>query len=120
MKSFERRSAPRVAVTVSVQQHVEGQTHGCVASNLSLSGLYMERPISSFVRHSAEIELELPLPDGREPLWTRAEIVYDCFGAHVHGTAVRFKHMSARDRDRLSAFLKPMTRLDANARAAVS
>jgi hypothetical protein len=107
MKSVERRSAPRVAVSVSVQQHVEGQTHRSLASNLSLSGLYMERPLSSFVRHSADIELEIPLPDGAEPLWARAEIVYDCFGAHVHGTAVRFKEMSAHDRARLSAFLQP-------------
>ncbi|MDB4985983.1 MAG: PilZ domain [Myxococcaceae bacterium] len=120
MKSFDRRSAPRVAVTVSVQQHVEGETHGCIANNLSLSGLYMERPISSFVRHSAEIELELPLPDGAEPLWTRAEIVYDCFGAQFHGTAVRFTQMSARDRARLSAFLSPMAVVHESARTAVS
>jgi hypothetical protein len=107
MKSVERRSAPRVAVSVSVQQHIEGETHHCTASSLSLSGLYMERPIDSFVRHSAEIELEIPLPDGQAALRTRCEIVYDCFRAHLHGTAVRFKALTARDRARLSAFLQP-------------
>jgi PilZ domain len=107
MKSIERRSAPRVAVSVSVQQHVEGETHHCTASSLSLSGLYMERPIDSFVRHSAEIELVIPLPDGQAALRTRAEIVYDCFRAHFHGTAVRFLELTARDRARLSAFLEP-------------
>ncbi len=107
MNRFERRSAPRVPVAVAVQQRVEGQTHRCYASDLSLSGLYMERPITTFVRHSADVELEIPLPDGREPLRTEAEIVYDCFDAEVHGTAVRFKALSAHDRARLSAFLRP-------------
>ena len=114
MKTLERRRAPRVPVSVYIQQHVEGQTHRCLASNLSLSGLYMERPISSFVRHSAEIEIEIPLPDGAEPLRTTAEIVYDCFNALFHGTAVRFKRMSARDTARLCAFIAP---LDAPLRA---
>lgn len=112
MNSFDRRSAPRVALSVTVQQHVEGQTHCCTATNLSLSGLYMERPITSFVRHSAEVELEIPLPDGAEPLWARAEIVYDCFRAHFHGSAVRFKQMSMRDRSRLQTFLAPLAGRD--------
>jgi hypothetical protein len=108
MKTLERRRAPRVPVSVYIQQHVEGQTHRCLASNLSLSGLYMERPISSFVRHSAEIEIEIPLPDGAEPLRTTAEIVYDCFNALFHGTAVRFKRMSSHDTARLCAFIAPL------------
>jgi hypothetical protein len=114
MKSLERRSAPRVPVSVYVHQHVEGQSHRCLASNLSLSGLYMERPIASFVRHSAEIELEIPLPDSSEPVRASAEIVYDCFNAMFHGTAVRFKRMSAHDRARLGAFLTPTHSQDAH------
>jgi hypothetical protein len=106
----DRRSAPRVAVNVPVHQHIEGQKFACTVSSLSLSGLYMERPLGSFVRHSAEIELEIPLPDGAEPLWARAEIVYDCFGAQFHGTAVRFKQMSARDRGRLFALVTRVAR----------
>ncbi|HEY6876468.1 MAG TPA: PilZ domain-containing protein [Polyangiales bacterium] len=107
MKHVERRGAPRMSVAVAVEQHVEGQTHRCLASNLSLSGLYMERPISSFVRHSADVELAIPLPDGGAPLRASAEVVYDCFGPHSHGSAVRFKSMSPGDRARLSAFLEP-------------
>ncbi len=97
-----------MAVTVAVQQHVEGQTHRCLASNLSTSGVFIERPLSSFVRHSADVEVEIPIPDGGEPLWASAEIVYDCFSALFHGSALRFKAMSPRDRARLTAFLSPV------------
>lgn len=79
--------------------------HRCRACNLSASGLYMERPIDTFVRHSAEVELEIALPDGAEPLRAEAVIVYDCFDAMRHGTAVRFQRMSSEHRARLSAFL---------------
>ena len=86
----ERRNCPRVPVSVYLSQHVEGQTHRCFTTDLSSGGLYMERPIGSFVRHSAAVQLEIPLPgDGGEPLWASAEVVYDCFDALFHGTAVR-------------------------------
>jgi len=107
MKIVERRSAQRISVSVAIQQYVEGQTHRCRASNLSLSGVYIERPITSFVRHSTAVELEIPLPDGESaPMRTEAEIVYDCFDAALHGSALRFTNMSAHDRARLSAFLE--------------
>ena len=102
----ERRKAPRIPVSVYLEQHVEGQSHRCFMSDLSLTGLYMERPISSFVRHTTKVQLEIPLPDGEcEPVWASAEIVYDCFDAEFHGTAVRFETMGDHDRQRLSAFL---------------
>jgi c-di-GMP-binding flagellar brake protein YcgR len=106
MPVTERRRAPRIPVSVSMNQHVEGQSHRCVLSDLSLTGLYMERPIGSFVRHSAAVELEIPLPDGEhEPVWASGEIVYDCFDGTYHGTAVRFANMSERDRAHLYSFL---------------
>jgi len=66
----------------------------------------MERPIASFVRHSAAVQLEIPLPDGEaEPVWASAEVVYDCFDALFHGTAVRFIALGSRDQARIDAFL---------------
>ncbi len=66
----------------------------------------MERPIASFVRHSSSIQLEIPLPDGKpEPLWANAEVVYDCFDALFHGTAVRFTELDSQSQARLDAFL---------------
>jgi hypothetical protein len=106
MTDIDRRKAPRIPVSVYLEQHVEGQSHRCFTSDLSLTGLYMERPISSFVRHSAKVQLEIPLPDGsNEPVWASGEVVYDCFNALFHGTAVRFETMGDGDRQRLSAFL---------------
>lgn len=66
----------------------------------------MERPIASFVRHSSAIQIEIPLPDGQpDPVWAQAEVVYDCFDALFHGTAVRFTELDSRAQARLDAFL---------------
>jgi hypothetical protein len=120
MHRTERRRSPRIPVSVYLKQHVEGQAHRCFTSDLSSSGLYMERPISSFVRHSANIELEIPLPDGEpEPVWASAEIVYDCFDALFHGTAVRFTNLTSRDRERLEAFVARNAGANANGNASV-
>jgi len=102
----ERRRSPRVPLSVYLSQHVEGHTHRCFTSDVSADGLYMERPIGSFLRHSTSVQLEIPIPDGHsEPLWASAEVVYDCFDALFHGMAVRFTTMSTPDRARLAAFL---------------
>ncbi len=120
--SSERRRAPRVPVSVHLEQRVEGQSHRCFATNLSSTGLYMERPIESFVRHSADVQLEIPIPDGHgEPVIASAEIVYDCFDALLHGTAVRFKGLSSRDEARLTNWLAASASSDAgNARGSAA
>ncbi len=101
----ERRDAPRFSVSVPLKQHVEGESHPCCATEVSSTGLYMERPAAGFVRHSTRVQLEIALCDGEAPVWTDAEIVYDCFDALSHGTAVRFVSMSASDRHRLHGWL---------------
>ena len=106
MNHEERRHAPRRPVSVHVEQHVEGRSHHCFATCLSLTGLFMQRPIGTFVRHSASTTLAIRLPDGDgEPVWASAEVVYDCFDARFHGSALRFTAMSERDRARLHSFL---------------
>ena len=110
MKRSERRHAPRRPVSVPVEQHIDAQNHRCFATSLSLTGLFMQRPIGSFVRHTSTITLAISLPDGQsDPLWASAEVVYDCFDACFHGSAVRFTAMSARDRARLGSFLERPT-----------
>ena len=101
----ERRSNPRIPVSVTLSQHIEGETHRCVVTDLSTGGLYMERPMGSFLRRSAQVQLEIPLPDAGDAIWASAEIVYDCFDSLNHGTAVRFTAMTERDRARLSRVL---------------
>lgn len=104
---MERRGTQRIPVGMYVEQMATGGSHRYFASDLSERGLYMERPVSSYVRHSKQVQLEIPLP-GEEsaPVWVAGEVVYDCFDGLFHGTAVRFTAMGQRDRCRLEQFLR--------------
>lgn len=101
----ERRAAPRVPVGVYLHQVVDGESHRCFASDVSSTGLYMEQPMRPFARQSNQIQLEIPLDEG-DPVWIGAEVVYDCFDALFHGTAVRFTAMTQRDRSRLEGWIE--------------
>ena len=90
----DRRISTRIPVSVYLSQHVDGETHRCFVTNLSETGLYMERPMGSFLRTSSKVQLEIPLPDREESIWASAEIVYDSFNALFHGSAVRFVAMT--------------------------
>jgi hypothetical protein len=93
-------------VALYVDQHVGPDTHRCFGTDLSPTGLYMERPLSdaSLARGCREVQLEVPLPDGPS-VWALGEVVYDRVDGLFHGQAVRFKAMARGDRAALERFL---------------
>lgn len=101
----DRRQAARVAVGFYLSQVVGDRPYRCFTTSLSTAGLYMERPLSVIERRRGTVQLELPLPGTSESLWARAQVVYDCFDALFHGTAVRFTAMARRHRRLLREWL---------------
>jgi hypothetical protein len=88
-----------------VEQIVEDEPHRSFMSDLSASGLYMERPFELLSRRSSVVQVELPLP-GDETLWAKCEVVYDRFDSLFHGTAVRFTAMARRHQRMLREWLR--------------
>ena len=94
----DRRQATRVPVGFYLSQLVDDEPHRCFTTNLSASGLYMEKVLTPMDRRRDVVQLEIPLPGLGDPLWTKAEVVYDCFDALFHGTAIRFTAMARKHR----------------------
>lgn len=88
-----------------VEQIVENEPHRSFLSDLSASGLYMERPFELLSRRSNVVQVELPLP-GDETLWAKCEVVYDRFDSLFHGTAVRFTAMAGKHQRLLREWLR--------------
>ncbi len=88
-----------------VQQIIDGESHRCFATSLSMTGIYVEHLSTRFVRRSRAVQLEIPLTGDPEPLWVGGEVIYDALDRLFVGTAVRFGQMAARDRDRLERWL---------------
>lgn len=106
----ERRQTDRLPVSLYLQQIIDDEPFRCFTSNLSPTGLYMERICSPLDRRSSVVQIELPLPGTSDSLWAKAEIVYDCFDALFHGTAVRFTAMARQHRRILEGWLDEVSR----------
>ena len=89
-----RRLAERVPVGFYVQQVVDDRMQRCFTADVSALGLYLEKPIEAMGRHSNVVQLEIPLPNRKETIWAKGEIVYDSFDPLFHGTAIRFIGMA--------------------------
>ncbi len=102
----DRRQAARVPVGFYLNLLVDDRPYRCFTTNLSASGLYMEKVLTHVERRRDTVQVEIPLPGAGEPLWARAQVVYDCFDALFHGTAVRFTAMARRHRAALRGWLR--------------
>lgn len=100
-----RRHAQRLPVGFYIEQIIEDESHRSFLSDLSASGLYMERPFELLSRRSSVVQVELPLP-GDETLWAKCEVVYDRFDSLFHGTAVRFTAMARKHQRMLREWLR--------------
>ena len=103
--SGDRRLANRVPVGFYANQLVDDEPYRCFATSLSASGLYMERVLTPMERRRDVVQIEIPLPGSNETLWAKAEVVYDCFDALFHGTAIRFTAMARKHRRQLREWL---------------
>lgn len=88
-----------------IDQFIQDEPHRSFLSDLSPTGLYMERPLELLSRCSDVVQVELPLP-GEETLWAKCEVVYDRFDSLFHGTAVRFTGMARRHQRLLREWLR--------------
>jgi hypothetical protein len=105
-----RRRAERTPVGFYVDQIICDDPHRCFTTDLSPTGLYMERLAQPLRRSSNVVQLEIPLPRTADSVWAKAEIVYDRFDALFHGTAVHFTGMANAHRRLLRAWLHEVAR----------
>jgi hypothetical protein len=105
MEHRERRLSERMPVGLYVQQIIDGDTHRCFATNISLTGIYVEHLSTRFIRRSRTVQLEIPLTGESDAIWASGEVVYDALDRLFVGTAIRFDTMAERDHRRLERWL---------------
>jgi hypothetical protein len=101
-----RRLAERVPVGFYVQQVVDDRPQRCFTADLSTLGVYLEKPIEPMGRSSNVVQVEIPLPNRKETIWAKGEIVYDSFDPLFHGTAIRFTGMARLHQRMLREWLR--------------
>jgi hypothetical protein len=106
----ERRDLERVPLEIFLDEYVDDRPHRALTTNLSATGLYMNRVATRrsrwFRRQSRHVQLEFALPGSGESIWARGEIRYDELGMDlVHGTGVELVDMARAHQQMIRDYL---------------
>lgn len=73
----ELRQTTRVACEILLNKSNDGHTHVCLASNISLGGMRIQRLLDPMLEFQDYVRLQFQLPGTRAPIWIGAKKVYE-------------------------------------------
>jgi len=95
-----RRTDNRLRLQVHLNEYIKDREYRAMATDISESGLSIQKLTEPSVPHAAVVGIELELPGTRELIWAAAEPRFDTVGADFHVSGLRFRDM-ARKHQRL-------------------
>lgn len=89
MMSHDRRLGYRVPLEMFLNEYVQDRAHRALTVNISETGIYLNKVITSISRPTRVVGLEFELPGTGEMIWARGEVCYDSLDDYFHGQGVR-------------------------------
>jgi hypothetical protein len=77
-----------------MNEYLNDRPYRALTMNLSETGVYVNKVVTSLDRRSRVVGLEFELPGTGEVIWARGEICYDTIDDHMHGQGIRFTGMA--------------------------
>ncbi len=103
--SLERRFAPRVRVEMFLTQYVRDFPFRALATNLSPSGLLIQKLVEPTIPLCRVVSVEFELPGSGEVVWARAEPRFDALDEDFHASGLTFTGMAAKHERLLHEFV---------------
>lgn len=103
--SLERRFAPRVRVEMFLTQYVRDFPFRALATNLSPSGLLIQKLIEPSIPLSRVVSVEFEIPGTGEVIWARAEPRFDALDEDFHTSGLTFTGMATKHERLLQEFV---------------
>ncbi len=102
----ERRKNPRTGIQIWATEKAEGYTCFHLVSNLSVSGLHIEKKLPLAI--GSVVNLEIALPDQNEIIPLKCVVVntYKDSDSNVTGTGVEFVEMSGDIKKKLETYIE--------------
>ena len=97
----ERRTSARVSVNLEVEERTAGDLYFQRATNLSITGLYLDGTLPH--PPGTQVVLALALPGEPTPVRVRGEVIPPT--ARPRGMGVKFVSVSAYNRARIAEYL---------------
>ena len=76
-----------------MNEYLNDRPYRALTVNISESGVYVNKVLTSLARRTRVVGLEFQLPGTGEIIWARGEICYDTLDDCVHGQGIRFTAM---------------------------
>jgi hypothetical protein len=92
--SQDRRQTLRVPDSRLVTEIVMERPSPASVVNLSATGLYTVKPVSSGLYGPRLVQLEIPVPEASESIWVAGDIVFEAASSGGVGTGIRFREMA--------------------------
>src|SRR5689334_2002716 len=88
-----RRVDPRLRLQLYLNQYIKDREYRALATDISESGLSVQKLTEPIVPHASIIGIELELPGTSETIWAAAEARFDSVGRDFHVSGLRFRSM---------------------------
>jgi c-di-GMP-binding flagellar brake protein YcgR len=95
-----RRTDKRLRLQLYLNEYIKDREFRALATDISESGLSIQKLTEPVVPHAAVVGIELELPGTNELIWAAAEPRFDAVGSDFHVSGLRFRGM-ARKHQRL-------------------
>jgi hypothetical protein len=105
-RSDDRRSDSRIRTEMFLNQYVKEQPYRALATNLSSTGLFLQKLALPSTRHDSSVGLEFELPGTGEIIWARAETRFDSVASDFHLTGLRFMAMAQKHERLIRDFVR--------------
>jgi hypothetical protein len=105
-RSDDRRSDSRIRTEMFLNQYVKEQPYRALATNLSPTGLFLQKLAVPIARHNSSVGLEFELPGTGEIIWARAESRFDSVASDFHLTGLRFTAMAQKHQRLIRDFVR--------------
>jgi hypothetical protein len=95
-----RRTDKRLRLQMYLNEYIKDRPYRALATDISETGLAIQKLTEPLVPHAGVVGLELELPGTGELIWAAAEPRFDAVGRDFHISGLRFRDM-ARKHQRL-------------------
>ena len=104
--SIDRRDRFRVPESILITEIVSENPFAASIVNLSYTGLYTVKPVTSGRRGPRIIQMEIPLPEASESIWATGRIMFEAVSEKTIGSGIHFENMPRAHRSLLGDFLE--------------
>jgi hypothetical protein len=101
-----RRADKRLRLQLYLNEYVKDREYRAIATDISESGMSIQKLTEPVVPHSPVVGIELELPGTSELIWAAAEPRFDAVGADFHISGLRFRGMARKHQSLLRDYVR--------------